>query len=116
MVDDKTLKWTIIRFIGAFACVVTLVVVVVVREGNYSRKLHSALVENCEKNGNPLREVLQKRVEREIEQSENKAFIKKLFPSLTDEERDQFVKSVNKEREKEKEEVSPINCEKAYNK
>jgi hypothetical protein len=77
-------------------------------------ELRESLITNCEKNGNPLREVLQKRIEKEIDQAKHPELYEKILPYLSPEELKELVDKQIEEREEEKEEVAPIDCKEQY--
>lgn len=112
--NENRLKWSVARFVVTIAIVVGLVVLITVREGNQANDLREGLITNCEKNGNPLREVLQKRIHHEIEQTQNKALLEKLFPTFSEAELDKLISTSTKERREEIKEVAPINCQEQY--
>lgn len=79
-------------------------------------ELRNSLIANCEKNGNPLREVLQHRIQKEIEQSENTALLEGLFPNYPKDKLEALVGNSIKELKEEEVEIKPINCEESYSK
>lgn len=76
--------------------------------------LTAGLVKNCETGGNKIREVLQTRIENEIDQSQNMDLLEKLFPNLSKPELKELTSSSIKEREAEKKEIAPVNCKDQY--
>jgi len=76
--------------------------------------LQDDIINGCQKNGNKVREVLQRRIRHEIEQSKNISLYEKLFPNLTEEEIEAIIAPTVEERRKEEKEIEPINCVKQY--
>jgi predicted PurR-regulated permease PerM len=111
---DKKIKWVLVRFISALVIVVTLVVAVVIREGQLASEIRTGLIENCQNNGNPLREVLQKRIQHEIEQTQNRELLEKFFPNISQKELEDFIEESVEERREEQKEVAPIDCNEQY--
>lgn len=79
-------------------------------------ELRNSLILNCEQNGNPLREVLQRRIKKEIKQTEDLTLYEKLFPQFTKGELEALVEDTVQEREKEEAEIKPLDCDKVYSK
>lgn len=77
-------------------------------------ELREALVVNCEKSGNPLREVLQNRIDREIEQTENLELLEKFFPQISQADLEEFASKSTHELEQERREVAPVDCARKY--
>jgi hypothetical protein len=104
---------TIQRWVGGFvAAVVVAVIITVLILG----KWHGSLVENCEKNGNPLREAVQQVLREEIKQTENKTLLHEFFPQISEKHLDEVIEESVKRKQKTIRRIAPVDCQKAYNK
>lgn len=80
---------------------------------DFSQDLRSGLVSSCDKNGNPLREAVQRILENEIEQSQS-PILHEFFPQIPSSRLDELIQDANKERREIIAEIAPVNCEKQY--
>lgn len=70
------------------------------------------VVENCQKNGNPLRRILSKRLERELHSLKtNRPIFEKAFTGLSPEELAKLVLEDREHLRQEIKEAEPRNCE-----
>jgi hypothetical protein len=79
----------------------------------FSKDLRQGLVRSCDKNGNPLREAVQRILTREIEQSKQ-PFVYEILDKLPRAAVDKLVADQNKERREIIAEIEPIDCAKQY--
>lgn len=112
--NDKKLKWTVIRFVGALVITVLLVVVITVREGEFSTELRNGLVKGCETNGNSLRSAVQHTYEKELQQLQNPELYRKIFSNLSEAELNKLMNRAIIEAKKKIKDVEPIDCEAQY--
>lgn len=79
----------------------------------FAAALQAGLIESCENNGNTLRKVVQKRIHKEINQS-NTPLLERLFPQISPEELGRLVARQNAERHQELTEIKPVDCAAQY--
>lgn len=77
-------------------------------------ELRESIITNCEKNGNPIREVLQHRIQKEIKNDENNGLLKKLLPDVTQKDLEFFAAKAVNELQLEEIEIRPVDCQKIY--
>lgn len=83
------------------------------QNSKFSREVNDALIRSCEKNGNPLREVVRGIIEDEIKQSKE-ADLTKFFPQFPPSELEKLVKKQNRQRHSRMQEIKPLNCDDQY--
>lgn len=77
-------------------------------------ELKEALIESCETNGNPLREVLKEAIEEEIKSSEDFDTIEELLPQTPKYRLEEIVNQQVEKDEERLNKVQPIDCIKQY--
>jgi hypothetical protein len=80
---------------------------------DYSTELRNGLVASCERNGNTVRAVLQKRIEREIENGERFNY-SEFFPNVPPDVLAELIKEQREESRKELKEIEPVDCAAQY--
>jgi hypothetical protein len=81
----------------------------------FNHRIRRALVYNCERYANPLREAVQKMIQNEIDQSHS-PLIHELFPKFDPAALDKLVKEENERRHKSMKEVAPQDCVAVFDK
>lgn len=79
-----------------------------------STELIEAIVESCENNGNPLREVVQEGLNEQIVQSQNEKLYEEFFPEADPAKLDRLIQAQVREYEKRLKKIEPLNCAKQY--
>lgn len=111
--QDKTLKWSVIKFAVALLVAVGLVVFLSVREGGRSKEVQEAIIENCE--SSPVRLALTEILLEEIEETHNprnKEFAQKL--GITPEELHELLHEKIEKKNERLDEIEPSDCESQY--
>jgi hypothetical protein len=80
----------------------------------FASELHEGLVENCNKNGNPLREGVSQLLEKEIKTSQNTELLKQFFPQVQLATVERLIEEENEERRKILREIEPVDCATQY--
>jgi len=79
----------------------------------FNTELRNGLVASCERNGNPLREAVQKMIRDQIEQSRSPA-IKRYFPQIPPRELERLIREQNEAREATLRQIAPVDCAALY--
>lgn len=107
-------KWAIIILVCVIAVGTFLVTAFLYFRALQEEELRESLIVNCQKNGNPLREVLQHRIEKEIKNDENIEFLETFLPDVPTEKLEELAMKAVKELKQEETEIRPKDCEKLY--
>lgn len=79
----------------------------------FSEELRDGLVENCERNGNPLRRAVTKMLRDDIEQSHS-ADLARFFPQIPPDELERLIARENRAKRETIGEIWPVDCEALY--
>lgn len=126
--EVSVLKWALIRFFISLAAALVSVGIFLAltkeeaKEGKQeataaavtNQELIEAIVESCEDNGNPLREVLQNSLQREIAQAKNTELYRQFFPDVDPKELDRVIAKQVKIAQRELRRIEPVNCKNQY--
>lgn len=80
---------------------------------DFSSELRDGLVASCERNGNPLREAVQKMLRDDIAQSRSPA-LRRFFPQIPPAELDRLIQAETKANEETIREIAPVDCASLY--
>ncbi len=108
------IKWTVVGLIAVVALAGVALGAYLYFHSLQQEELRNSLIANCERNGNPLREVLQHRIQREIKQNSNQKLLEKILPDTDPTELEHLVRRTVKILKAEEEEVGPVNCTEQY--
>lgn len=77
-------------------------------------QLRADIVKSCEKNGNPLREVLQDQLRQNLEFSQNPELVKLIFPASDPSKLDALIKKGIVQTKHQLKVIAPVNCAKTF--
>ena len=79
----------------------------------FQRQLRNGLVTSCERNGNPLREAVQKMLRDEVAQSKA-PILRRLFPQIPPVQLERLIRAEAKANEATIREIAPVDCASLY--
>lgn len=107
-------KWIVSIALSVFAISLVSFLALLYFHSQAEEELRENLIVNCERNGNPLREVLQRRIQKEIENDKNVALLRKVLPNTPPKVLETLAKKDIKQLKQEEKEIGPIHCMKQY--
>lgn len=80
---------------------------------DFANDLRDGLIKSCDKNGNPLREAVQKMLRDDIEQSKSPV-IRRFFPYIPSGELERLIQAETKSDEATIRAIAPVDCASLY--